>query len=97
MVMSRDQDVGRSHNIKTDNRSSESVEEFKYLGTTLTIQNSIQEEIQSRLKLGNACYHSVQNLSSSLLSKNLKIKKKRNRILPAVLYGCETWSLTLWG
>ena len=43
-----------------------------------------------------ACYHSVQNiLSSSLLSKNLKIKIYRNTILPVVLYGCETWSLTL--
>ena len=50
-------------------------EAFKYLGTTLTNQNSIQEEIKSRLKLRNACYHSVQKLlSSSLLSKNLKIK-----------------------
>jgi len=38
----------------------------------------------------------VQNLlSSSLLSKNLKIKKYRTIILPVVLYGCETWSLTL--
>ena len=53
----------------------ERMEEFKYLGTTLTDQNSIQEEIKSRLKLGNACYYSVQNLlSSRLLSKNLKIK-----------------------
>ena len=44
----------------------------------------------------NACYHSVQNiLSSSLLSKNLKIKIYRTIILPVVLYGCETWSLTL--
>jgi len=51
------------------------VEEFKYLGTTLTHQNSIQKEIKFRLKLGNACNHLVQNLlSSSLLSKNLKIK-----------------------
>ena len=50
----------------------ERAEEFKYLGTTLTNQNSIQEEINSRLKLGNACYYSVQNLlSSNLLSKNL--------------------------
>ena len=49
-----------------------------------------------RLKLGNACYHSVQNLlSSSLLSKNLNIKIYRTIILPFVLYGCETWSLTL--
>jgi len=45
---------------------------------------------------GNVCYHSVQNLlSSSLLLKNLKIKMYRTIILPVVLYGCETWSLTL--
>jgi len=72
------------------------VEEFKYLGTTLTNQNSIQEEIKSRVNLGNACYHSVQNLlSSSLLFKYVKIKIHRTIILPIVLYGCETWSLTL--
>jgi len=59
-------------------------------------QNSIQEEIKSRLKLGNACYYSEQNLlSSRLLSKNLKIKIYRTIILPVVLYGCETWSQTL--
>ena len=63
---------------------------------TLTNQNSIQEEIKSRLKSGNACYHSVQNLlSSSLLSKNLKIKIYRTVILPVVMYGCKTWTLTL--
>ena len=72
------------------------MEQFKYLGTTLTNHSSIQEEIKSRLKLGNVCYHSVQNLlSSSLLSVNLKIKIYRTIILPVVLYGCETWSLTL--
>ena len=72
------------------------MEEFRYLETTLTNQNSIQEEIKSRLKSGNTCYHLVQNLlSSSLLSKNLKIKICRNLILPVVLYGCENWSLTL--
>ena len=74
------------------------MEEFKYLGTTLTNQNSIQEEIKSRLKLGNAYYYSVQNLlSSSLLPKKLKIKIYRTIVLPVVLvlYGCETWSLTL--
>ena len=75
MIMSRDQNAGRSHITMTDNRSIERVEEFKYLGTTLTNKNSIQEEIKSRLKVGNACYYSVQNLlSSSVLSKKLKIK-----------------------
>jgi len=50
------------------------LDEFKYLETTLKNQNSIQDEIKSRMKSGNACYHSVQNLlSSSLLIKNLKI------------------------
>ena len=69
---------------------------FKYLGTILTNQNSIAEEIKSRLRSGNARYHSVQNpLSSSLLSKNLKIKIYRNIIIPVVLYWCETCSLTL--
>jgi UDP-galactopyranose mutase len=73
-VMSRDQNAGRNHNIRIDNNSFERVEEFKYLGTTLTYQNSIQEDVKSRLKSGNACYYSVQNLlSSRLLSKNLKV------------------------
>ena len=79
-------------------KTPERVEEFKYLGTTLTNKNSIQEDIKSRLKVGNACYYSVQNLlSSSLLSKKLKIKIRvyRTIILPVVLYGCEAWSLTL--
>jgi len=72
MVMSRDQNAGQSHSRRTDNSYFARVEEFKYLGTNVTHQNSIQEEIKSRWKSGNA---SVQNLLySSLLSKNLKIK-----------------------
>jgi hypothetical protein len=50
MVMSRDRNAGRSHNVKIDNCSFERVEEFKYLGTNLANQNSIQEKIKSRLK-----------------------------------------------
>ena len=66
------------------------------MGTTVTNENSIAEEIKSRLSSGGACYHSVQNvLSSRMLSKNLKIKIYRTISLPVVLYGCETWSLTL--
>ena len=62
MVMSRDQNAGRIHSVRIDNSTFERVEEFKYLGTTLTNQNSIAEEMKSRLRSGNACYHSVQNL-----------------------------------
>ena len=75
MVMPRDQNAGRNHSVRIDNSTFERVDEFKYLGTTLKNQNSIQEEIKSRLRSGNACYHSVQSLlSSRLLSKNLKTK-----------------------
>jgi hypothetical protein len=66
------------------------------LETTLTNHNSIQEEIKSSLKSGNACYHSAQNLlPSSLLSKSIKSKIYRIIILPVVLYECETRSPTL--
>jgi len=61
MVMSRGQNAGRIHSVRSDNNTFESVEEFKYLGTTLTNQNSIAEEIKSRFRSGTACYHSVQN------------------------------------
>jgi hypothetical protein len=62
MVMSRDQNAGRSQNIETDNSSFKRVEQFKYLGTALMNQNPNEEEIKSRLKSGNASYHSVRNL-----------------------------------
>ena len=96
MVMSRDQNAGRSHNINIDNNSFERLEEFKYLGTTSTNQISIQEDVKSRLKSKNAFLNSAQNLlSSSLLSTNIKIKIYRTIIFPVVVYWCETWSLTL--
>ena len=75
VIMSRDKNAGRSHSIKTDNSSFETVEEFRYLGTTLTNQHSSQEEIKSIMKSGNACYHSVQILvSSCLLSKYKQLR-----------------------
>jgi len=90
MVMTKDKNVGRSLNIKIDNSSFGRVEQFRYLGTTITNQNSIQEEIKSRLKSRNACYHSVQNLlSSSLLSKDIKVKIYGTIILPFVCMGVK--------
>jgi hypothetical protein len=66
------------------------------LGTTLTDKNCIHEEIKSRLNSGNACYHLVQSLlSSCLLSRKVKVKLYKTIILPIILYGCETWFLTL--
>ena len=65
----------------------------KFLPDTL-FQNCIHEEIKSRLNSGNACCDSVQNLLCyRLISKDIKIKIHRIKILPVVLYGCETWSL----
>jgi hypothetical protein len=87
---------GQKHSIKIANRSFEGVAKFKYLGTTLTDQNCMNEEITSRLNSGSACYHSVQSLlSSRLLSRNVKVKIYTTIIVPVVLYGCETWSLML--
>jgi hypothetical protein len=90
------QNSGQNQNIRIANESFENVATFKYLETTLSNQNDIHDEIKSRLNSGNACYYSVQNLlSSRLISKNLKIKIYKTVILPVVMYGCETWSLTL--
>ena len=93
MVMSRDQNAGRVHSVKTDSSAFARVEQFKHIDTTLTDQNSIQEESKWRLKSGNVCYYCVQNLlSCSLQYKSLMIKIYRTIILLVVLYGCETWS-----
>jgi len=73
LVMSRDRNVGQSHNLKIYSSSFERVEKFKFWGKT--IQNYVQEEFKKRLRSGNYCYHPAQNLLSfSLLSKNIKIK-----------------------
>jgi sorting nexin-29 len=75
MLLSHQQNAVQNRDMKIAKRLFENVSQFKYLGTTVTNQNVIQEEMNSRLNFGNAYYHSVQNLlSSRLLSKNLKIR-----------------------
>jgi hypothetical protein len=93
-------EIGRHRGMITNshigirNNSYEKVETFKYLGSLVTNQNSIQEEIKCRLKSGNSFCYSVQTLLSyRLLYKHLKMKLYETIILPVVLYVCETWSL----
>ena len=72
------------------------MEKFKYVVVTVTNTNDIREEIKPRLNMGNACYYSLEKiLSSRLLSRKLKVNTYKTIILVVVLYGCETWSLTL--
>jgi hypothetical protein len=95
MLMSRSQNIGQKHNVKVAGRSFEDVAKFRYLGTTLTNQNCVHEEFNSRLNSGNASYRLVESpLYSRLLSRNIKVKIYKTIILPVVLYGCETWSIT---
>jgi hypothetical protein len=92
MLLSHHQNAGQNMDSKTANRPFENVSHFKYLGTTVTNQNLIQEEIKMRL----TCYHSVQSLlSSHLLSKGVKIRRYKTIVLLVVLYVCEKWSLIL--
>jgi hypothetical protein len=93
--MSHHQNARKNHYINIANRSSENVAKFKYLDMIVPNQILMQEEIKSRLNLGNTCYHSVHNLLSSyLLSKNIKIEYTK-LIFSLVLFGCETWCLSL--
>jgi hypothetical protein len=93
MVMSHHQNAGQNHNFLIADKSFKNVVKFKYLGTTVTTKNYIHEETKSRLKSGNACYHSIHSqgfLFSCLFSKNLKIKIYITIILPVILCGYET-------
>jgi hypothetical protein len=96
MLMSRYKKAGQMHSINIANSSFEDVAKFKYLGTTLTDQSCMHEEIKSKLNSGNACHYLVQSLLSfHLLPMNVEIKVNKSISLPVVLNECETLSLTL--
>jgi hypothetical protein len=91
ILLSHHQNAGENHDIEIANRCFENVAQFRCLGTTVTNQNLIQEEVKRRLNSGNACYQSVQKLfSSHLLSKIIKIITYKTINLPVALYGSET-------
>jgi hypothetical protein len=95
-MLSRHQNAGQNHDIEIINKSFGNVAQFNYVGMAVTNQNLISEEIKRRLNSVNACYHSIQNRLYSRQRSNVQIRiKKCIIILPVVLYGYETWCLTL--
>jgi hypothetical protein len=86
MLLSRHQNAGQNHDTKIANICFENVAQFRYLGTTITNQNLIQEKIKRRLNSGNVCYHSIQKLFPSRLlpKKKLKYTKKFNFVCGSV-------------
>jgi hypothetical protein len=61
MLMSRHQNAGKHHSVRRANRSSENVAQLRYLGMTVTYENSVQEELKKGMNSGSACYHSIHN------------------------------------
>ena len=96
MQIGRHRGMIANEHIRIGSNSYEKVKTFKYLGSLVKNLNYVHEEIKCRIKAGNSCYYSVPTLlSSRLLPKNFKIKIYKTIILSVLLYGRETWSLTL--
>jgi hypothetical protein len=96
MIMSSQPNSGQNQNIRIAKESSENVATFKHLGTTLTNQNDIHDEIKEYIKFWKcSLLFSPKSFVFPSHIKKLKIKIYKTVILPVVLYGCETRSLTL--
>ena len=73
----------------------EAVSSFKYLGSTITSRNLIQEEVRLRIAAGTRCSWALDTaFRSRILSRATKTQIYTTIIRPVVLYGCETWALT---
>ncbi|KAJ4441769.1 hypothetical protein ANN_11627 [Periplaneta americana] len=96
MLAENPQTIRENTEILLESSKAIEVEKFKYLGAAVTNINATQEEIKHRINMRNTCYYSVEKLlSSSLLLKILKVRIYKTVILPVVVYGYETWTLTL--
>ena len=72
----------------------EQVKSFKYLGSAVNGNNSIEEEIKRRISLGNKAFCANQDLlTSKLLTKNFKLRMYKTLVRPVVTYACEMWVL----
>ena len=84
----------KENKLEIDNMSFESVQSFKYLGSTVNQNNTIEEEIKERLIAGNKAFYANQKMfQNKLLSKKSKLKLYWTLIRPIVTYACETWVL----
>jgi hypothetical protein len=86
ILMCLAKNAGQNHNIQKGNKSSERVGKLRYLVTTLTDRNSIYEEMKTRLRLKNSCYHWVQSFVFQFAIQNIKIKVYRIITLSPILY-----------
>jgi len=94
VVMSRDQHAVQNHNIMIGNKSFERVEQLRYLGTTIT-KVAFMKKLRADWMQGMLATIRYRIFCFPVCYPSIKIKIFRAVILPVVLHGCETWSLTL--
>jgi hypothetical protein len=84
----------RTDNLNIDNKYLEQVKQFKYVGSIINNDHSMEEEIKERIALGNKAYFANQKfLKSKLVTKRSMLKLYKTVIRPVVIYASETWVL----